>query len=133
MRLIRTSLSVILGTTALLLITGCQTVSSSYTQYIGVQQFPPSEPNLVQILRTEPTRPHIRLGEIRTEASSEKVPVAKIEAALKKEAAKLGADAAVVVYDRTQVVGAQVVGGWLNRSIDTIEGRVAIAVAIKYQ
>ncbi len=59
--------------------------------------------------------------------------VAKIEDAVRKEAAKLGADAAVVVYDKTQVVGAQVVGGWLNRSIETIQGRVIVAIAIKYQ
>ncbi len=38
-----------------------------------------------------------------------------------------------VVYDRTQVTGAQVAGGWLNRSINETEGRVIIAVAIKYQ
>jgi len=26
-----------------------------------------------------------------------------------------------------------VVGGWLNRSVETIQGRVIVAVAIKYQ
>jgi hypothetical protein len=26
-----------------------------------------------------------------------------------------------------------VVGGWLNRQVDPIEGRVVIAIAIKYQ
>lgn len=118
---------------AMLASTGCQTVSTSYTQYIGVPVFPPSDPMKVQILRTEPTRPHVRLGEVKAEPSSENVNVTKIEGALQKEAAKLGADAAVVVYDRTQVVGAQVVGGWLNRQVDPIEGRVIIAIAIKYQ
>ena len=119
--------------TVLLLSTGCQTVSTSENQYLGVPTFPPTNPAQVQILRTEPTRPHVRLGEIRAEPSSESVPVTKIEAALQQKAAKMGADAAVVVYDHTQVVGAQVVGGWLNRSVDPIEGRVIIAIAIKYQ
>ena len=133
MKLTKPALSVALAITALMVSTGCQTVSSSYTQYIGVPTFPPSNPAQVQILRTEPTRAHVRLGEVRAQPSSESVNVTKIEAALKEQAAKMGADAAVVVYDKTQVVGAQVVGGWLNRSVDPIEGRVVIAIAIKYQ
>jgi hypothetical protein len=122
-----------LAIAALAVSTGCQTVSTSYTQDIGAPKFPPSDPAQVQILRTEPTRAHVKLGEVRAQPSSESVDVTKIETALQKEAAKLGADAAVVVYDKTQVVGAQVVGGWLNRSVDPIEGRVVIAIAIKYQ
>jgi hypothetical protein len=133
MTLVKSSVLVIIGAATLLLLTGCHTVSSSHTQYVGAQKFPPSDPMRVQILRAEPTRPHTRVGEVKVTTSSENVEVHKIETALKKEAATLGADAAVVVYDRTQVVGAQVVGGWLNRSIDPIEGRVAVAVAIKYQ
>jgi len=58
------------------------------------------------------TRPHVRLGEVRAEPSSQSVDVTKIEEALRKEAAKLGADAVVVVYDRTQVRGAVVTGPW---------------------
>jgi hypothetical protein len=61
------------------------------------------------------------------------VSAAKIEAALQKAAAKLGADAAVVVYDQTQVTGAFVTGPWYGRSIQQIQGRVVIAVAIRYQ
>jgi hypothetical protein len=118
---------------ALVLLAGCQTVSTTHSQEIGGPRFAPSDPAQVQILRTEPTRPHVRLGEVRAEPSDPSVDVTKIEDALRKEAAKLGADAAVVVYDQTQVTGAQVVGGWLNRSIERTEGRVIIAVAIKYK
>jgi hypothetical protein len=118
---------------ALFALTGCNTVSTTHTQDIGSQKFPPSDPASVQILRTEPTRAHVRLGEVRAEPSNESTDVTLIETALRKEAAKLGADAAVVVYDKTQVTGAQVVGGFLNRSVETIEGRVIVAVAIKYQ
>jgi hypothetical protein len=75
----------------------------------------------------------VRLGEVRAEPSSENVDVAKIEGALRKEAAKLGADAVVVVYDRTQVTGAFVTGPWWGRSVQTVQGRIVIAVAIKYQ
>jgi hypothetical protein len=88
---------------------------------------------LVQILRTPPTRPHVRLGEVTAEPSSDSVPVTEIEAALRKAAAKMGADAAVVVYDKTQTTGAFVTGPWWGRAVQTIQGRVIIAVAIKYQ
>ena len=114
-------------------LTGCNTVSTSQTQDIGGPKFPSSNPALVQILRTQPTRAHVRLGEVRAEPSSDSVPVADIEAALCKAAAKMGADAAVVVYDRTQTTGAYVMGPWWGRSVQTVQGRVIIAVAIKFQ
>ncbi len=117
---------------ALVALTGCNTVSTSNKQDIGGPKFPPSDPALVQILRTAPTRPHVRLGEVTAEPSSDSVPVAEIEAALRKGAAKMGADAAVVVYDRTQTTGAFVTGPWWGRSVQTIQGRVIIAVAIHY-
>jgi len=112
---------------------GCQNVSTTHTQAIGGPRFAPSDPTQVQILRTEPTRAHVRLGEVKAEPSSPKVDAALIEDALRKEAAKLGADAAVVVADRTQVTGAVVTGPWWGRSLEATEGRVVIAVAIKYQ
>lgn len=114
-------------------LTGCNTVSTSQTQDIGGPKFPPSDPAQVQILRTQPTRAHVRLGEVRAEPSSDSVPVADIEAALRKAAAKMGADAAVVVYDHTQTTGAYVTGPWWGRQVQTVQGRVIIAVAIKYQ
>ncbi|MBZ0167941.1 MAG: hypothetical protein K8F29_00690 [Kofleriaceae bacterium] len=75
----------------------------------------------------------MRLGEVRAEPSSESVDVTRIEDTLRKEAAKLGVDAVVVVYDRTRITGAYLTGPWWGRSLQTIEGRVVIAVAIKYQ
>jgi len=117
----------------LFVLTGCNTVSTSVRQDIGGPTFPPSDPALVQILRTAPTRPHVRLGEVTAEPSSDSVPVAEIEAALRKAAAKMGADAAVVVYDKTQTTGAYVTGPWWGRQVQTVQGRVIIAVAIKYQ
>jgi hypothetical protein len=133
MKQIKSILSVTLAATGLLVSTGCQTVSTSQIQYIGVPQYPPTDPAQVQILRTAPTRPHIRLGEVRAEPASESMDVTTIETAIKKAAAKLGADAAVIVSDKTQIVGAQAVGGYLDRSFETVQGRVVIAVAIKYQ
>lgn len=114
-------------------LTGCQTVAISSTQEIGGPTFAPTDPATIEILRTEPNRPHVRLGEVRAEPSNEDVSAAKIEEALRKGAAKLGANAAVVVYDHTQVTGAYVTGPWYGRSIETIQGRIVVAVAIRYQ
>lgn len=113
--------------------TGCQTVAINSTQDIGAPTFSPTDPATVQILRTEPAQAHVRLGEIRAEPSDESVSAAKIEEALRQAAAKLGANAAVVVYDHTQVTGAYVTGPWYGRSIQQIQGRVVVAVAIRYQ
>jgi len=122
-----------MGTLMLLLATGCQCVTTSCTQDVGAPKFDKVDPAHVQILRTEPTKPHERIGEVRAETSSPKVSVTKIEDAIRAKAAKLGADAVVVVHDTTQVTGAQVVGGFLDRTIEETEGRVVIGVAIKYK
>ena len=122
-----------LSVAALMLVAGCQTVAVTDTQEIGGPLFAPTDPATVEILRTQPTRPHVRLGEVRAEPSSEAVSAQKIEEALRKGAAKMGANAAVVVYDQTQVTGAYVTGPWYGRSIERVEGRVVIAVAIRYQ
>jgi hypothetical protein len=116
----------------LLLATGCNTVSISSNQFIGGPIYPPSNPALIEILRTPPTRPHVRLGEVRAEPSSDSVSVQQIETSLRKAAAKMGADAVVIVYDRTQITGAFVTGPWYGRSLQTIQGRVIVGVAIKY-
>jgi hypothetical protein len=126
-------IALITAAVGMFILTGCNTVSTSVRQDIGGPTFPPSNPALVQILRTPPTRPHVRLGEVTAEPSSDSVPVTEIETALRKAAAKMGADAAVVVYDKTQITGAFVTGPWWGRSVQTIQGRVIIAVAIKYQ
>jgi hypothetical protein len=113
-------------------VTGCNTVSINSNQYVGVQSYPPSNPAQIQILRKEPNRSNVRLGEIRAEPSSENVSVQKIEESLRNAAAKMGADAIVIVFDRTEVTGAMVIGPWYGRSVQQIVGRVVVGVAIKY-
>ena len=125
-------LAIGLGMTLLCLVTGCQTVSTSHIQDIGSPNYSPSDPAQVQLLRTEPTRSHVRLGEVRANPSTQNVDVTHIEGALRQEAAKLGADAVVIVYDRTRIMGAFVTGPWWGRSVQTVQGRVVIGVAIKY-
>ena len=112
----------------------CATIDATVTQYAGAPRFPPSNPAAVEILRSEPVRPHERLGEIEVDASAEPAPpVTEVEDKLRVEAASLGADAVVVVVDRLQPVGAFVSGPWFGRDVDVIKGRKVVGVAIKYQ
>jgi hypothetical protein len=113
-------------------LTGCNTVSTSSKQYLGGPIYGPSDPAQVQILRTEPTRPHVRLGEVTAQPSSDSVSVTKIEEALRKAAAKIGADAVVITADRTQIMGAYVSGPFWAPSVNQVTGRIIIGVAIKY-
>ena len=123
------SLAVLAGLVAL---TGCKTVSTKSHQYLGVQTLPASDPAQVQILREMPARPHEKLGEIEAQPSSNGVGNQEIEQALQKAAAKLGANAVVIVADHNQVVGATVTGPLWAQSVNPVSARVIIGVAIRY-
>jgi len=112
----------------------CASIHAQRTQYVGAPHYPHTDPGKVEILRSTPARPHERLGEIALDASTDPAPpVSDVEARLRNEAAKMGADAVVVVYDRIQPTAVVVTGGYWNRSVETITGRKLIAVAIKYK
>jgi hypothetical protein len=116
---------------ALFMVAGCNTIPVQTRQEIGVPTYPPTLPASVQILRTAPVAAHVRLGDVTLEPQSN-TPVPKIEAALQKAAAKLGANAVVIVVDRTALLGATVAGGWYNRQVSPDIGRVVVGVAIRY-
>ncbi|VVO24104.1 hypothetical protein [Pseudomonas fluorescens] len=112
----------------------CATVDAQTTAYVGVEHPAPTLPSEVQVLRTEPTRAHVRLGEILIDASVDPAPpITQVEQKLREEGAKLGADAVVVVYDHIQPVAAYVSGPRWSRDIETIQGRKLKGIAIKYQ
>ena len=110
----------------------CSTVSVSSIRYLGVPQFAPTDPNSVEITRHEPRRPHEKLGEVYLEPSGSPS-VAEMEQAIRTEAAKLGADAAVLVYDKTKRIGTVYQGPWWARSSYAVYGRRIVAVAIHYK
>jgi hypothetical protein len=115
-------------------LSACATVDAQTTAYVGVEHPAPTIPSEVQILRTEPMRPHVRLGEILVDASVDPAPpIAEVEEKLRDEAAKLGADAVVVVYDHIGPVGAYVTGPLWSRDVETIQGRKLKGIAIKYK
>jgi len=115
----------------LALLTGCNTISVNSTAYLGTPNFSPTDPASIEILQTAPTRPHLRLGEITAEPSGNPTKQ-KIEQKLQVAAAKMGANAVVIVSDRTQIMGGVVTGGWYDRQITAVESRVITGVAIRY-
>lgn len=132
----RFKMSVLAGglTAAFLALSGCATVDAQTTAYVGVEHPAPTLASEVVVLRTEPLRPHVRLGEVLIDASVEPAPpITEVEQKLREESAKLGGDAVVVVYDHIQAVGAYVRGGVWSRDVETIEGRKLKGIVIKYR
>ena len=119
-------LALVAGTVA------CSSVDVSSQRYMGAPVFAPTRPETVEILRKAPHRPHEKLGEVIISPSGNP-PVPEMEAALRDEAAKMGADAAVLVYDKTKRVGTIVEGPWWDRRAFPVYGRKIVAVAIKYK
>ncbi len=118
-------------TLAAMTLLACSTVSVSSTRYLGVPEFAPTDPSTVEILRHIPKKPHEKLGEVFLQPSGHP-PVPEMEQALRTEAAKLGADAAVVVYDRFKRIGTVIQGPWWARSSYPVYGRTIVAVAIRF-
>lgn len=110
----------------------CSSVHASSERLIGSPAYPPSQAATVLILRREPKKPHERLGHVYVDPDGTP-PVEEIEAAIRSETAKLGGDAAVIVFDKTRRVGTMVEGPWWNRRAYPITGRKIIAVAIRYK
>src|SRR5215831_7035983 len=92
----------------------CASVSASSERLIGAPSFPPTRPETVLILRREPRKPHERIGHVFIEPSGSP-PVTEIEEAIRTETARLGGDAAVIVFDRTRRVGTVYEGPWWDR------------------
>ncbi|OPY75852.1 MAG: hypothetical protein A4E65_03395 [Syntrophorhabdus sp. PtaU1.Bin153] len=126
-----TATAVLTVLVVLSLLFGCTYVSVETRKYLAVPSYPPTNPTTVQILHSEPTTPHKRLGEISLEPQGNPT-VPEMEAKLRQAAADMGADAAVIVADTTKLMGSYVSGPWWGRQVSPIYGRVIVAVAIKY-
>jgi hypothetical protein len=118
--------------TAALWCAGCEAISTSHQSTSGAQHLSPSDPARVAVLHAAPSRPHVQLGEVRAQPSDSQADAMKIEAALSKEAAKLGADAVVIISDETRPP-AKYIGTWRTSESEPAAVRVVKGVAIKYQ
>ena len=126
---ISTSMLVVLAVMSIL--AGCSYVSTETRHYLGVGSYPPTDPSRVEILRSEPQRHHERLGEVILEPEGDPS-LAEMEARMRQGAAKLGADAVVIVADKTRLMGSYLAGPWWGREVYAQYGRVIVGVAIKY-
>lgn len=113
------------------LFAACAHVSVSSKEFLGVPNFPPTNPASVQIMRDFPARPTVVLGDIEAQPSGSPTNE-QIENKIRVAAAQMGADAAVVIADRTVLAGASITGGFGNRQISRDYERVIIAKAIRY-
>lgn len=122
-----------LAAVPLALAVGCNTMTVKENLYPGVSgaPFPPTDAAAVELLRTEPPKPHVRIGEIVLDPTGAP-DLATIEQRFREETAKVGGDAAVLVLDRTRSMGSVYSGPWWARNEDTMYGKVIVAVAIRW-
>jgi hypothetical protein len=120
-----------IGAAFILLLVGVGCIQVQTRQNIGLPTYPATDPGMVQVLRTAPTRPNIRIGEITVEPNSGASVVA-IEKKFQQAAAKIGANAVVIVSDRNQVMGMIMTGPWYGSEVSPEMARVIVGVAIRY-
>jgi hypothetical protein len=111
----------------------CSCIDTHTKQYAGAPQQPPTQPANVRILRFEPTQPTQQLGEIVLIIPPD-FPQSKeqVDDRLRQEAAKLGADAVVVVDDHMQPYGADFKYEW-HLVADYDNAEKLVAKALKYE
>ena len=116
------------------MLVACATVDAMSTSYVGAPHPPPTDPARVEILRAPPMQAHDGLGEVVVDASTGPAPpITQIEDKLRTEAARLGADAIVIVSDQIQPTGVYVTTSYWGRNVDPVIGRRVVGVAIKYR
>jgi hypothetical protein len=117
---------------AFLLVAGCSTAIVESKLYPGVPVYEPTNSDRVEILRSEPDRPYQKLGEIYLQPKgnpSQKEILKK----LRKAAAKMGADAVILVADKGALTGGPVAGPrWWNRELSPGFDKIIVGVAIWY-
>jgi hypothetical protein len=116
----------------LLLLAGCSTVTVESKRYPGVPVYLPTDPDSVEILRSPPTRSYQRMGEIYLQPQGKPSPK-EILKKFRKAAAKMGADAVVLVADPAVLTGGPVAGPeWWNRELNPGSGQIIVGVAVWY-
>ncbi len=89
----------------------------------GVPAYAPTDPSTVMVLRVEPQRPHITLGQILLEPQKA-LSVPDIEQKLRQAGASMGASAVVILSDMSNLAG--------PFSVDTSGSQVISAIAIRF-
>jgi len=100
-----------------------------YSFYPNAPRFAPTNPGAVELLRREPKRDHIRLGEvwIRPEPGMDR---GYVDGLLREKTAAMGGEALVIVVDRFFREG--VVFNYWRGMVPAYERRI-VGVAIRYK
>jgi hypothetical protein len=122
----------LLGLGAALGLLGCSSISEHSHAYLTAPHVSPTDPNKVAILPAEPVRAKDRLGEVRLSVMGEPAR-ADIERRLREGAARLGADAVFLVYDRVHVFPVVYAGWYGPTGIVEDTRREIVGVAVKYR
>jgi hypothetical protein len=115
-----------------LILTGCSSISEYSHAYLSAPRVAPNAPDKVLVLTSEPTQAKDRLGEVRLSIEGEPSRD-DIEKRLKRGAARLGADAVFVVYDRLHVFPVVYAGWYGPVGVSEFTRREIVAIAIKYR
>ena len=109
-------------------ISGCYR-PHGYRLYPDVPRFSPTHPADVELLRREPRRAHVQLGEVWIRPSP-RLSRFRVEGWLREKAALMGADALVIVADKF-LRGGIVIDYW--RGPVPVYERHIVGVAIRYR
>jgi hypothetical protein len=113
------------------LFASCNYVEIHTRQYIGFPAYTATDPGTIPILHAAPGEPHDRIGEIAALPVGDPS-VQQIESDMRAAAARMGANALVIVDDQPTYIGSTVYYSWYNSSVYADYQRVITAVAIHY-
>ena len=127
-------LKALLVPAALGALVACTSIDVKTTPYPGLPKLAPTAADKIEILRAAPSRAHEKLGEIQIDASNDPAPpLVDLGTTLQEEAAKLGADAVVILSYREMTIPDPKAGTPPPPNAPNVTIHRALAVAIKYR
>ncbi len=111
---------------------GCSSVQQSSYPYLGTARYAPVAPAHVAILTEEPKQAKDKLGEVRLVISGSP-DRDRLEKRLAEGAAKMGADAVFIVYDKMHVFPITYVDWWGPSATELSMQRNIVGIAVKYK
>lgn len=113
-------------------LSGCASISATSRRYPDAPPYAPTDPASVEILRSDPAIPFVRLGEV-TVSLQGNPSQQDVASALARQAALMGATAVVLVFDGSASWGVAYSGAlWAPVDPSQASQPVLVAVAIHY-
>ncbi|MFA9439139.1 hypothetical protein ACDA63_05825 [Uliginosibacterium sp. sgz301328] len=121
---------------AMTILAACASMDATVNTYSTTPELPPTDPAKVVILKIAPTRDYIRLGQVAIDSTYSPAPSPEsLQERMRKEAAKIGADAVIIVYDDAPPASAYSISADVKTKVAESANprRRTIGVAIKYR